>query len=59
MPRTLGNGRVGPDPDAVIDAGAEMLGELAEDMAVDRRARLAGIDRQGNSRHGFLRRRRR
>ena len=36
------------DPDAFINAVAEMLGELAEDVAVDFRAGLGRIHRQDN-----------
>ena len=36
------------DPDAVINAVAKMLGELAEDVAVDLRAGFGRINRQLN-----------
>ena len=52
----VGDGGVGTDPDALVDAGAEVLGELAEDVPVDLRARLRGVDRHG---HGVGGRRRR
>jgi hypothetical protein len=36
--------RIHPDPDPAIDAVAELLGELAEDVATDRRAGSFGVD---------------
>ncbi|GEM_PF-6546370 len=53
----VGNGRIGPDPHAAVDAGAEVLGELAVDMAVDQRSGPGGIDRDAH-RFGRARRRR-
>src|SRR5262249_1308536 len=35
-----------PDPDAVVNQAPEMLGEVAVDVAVDRRLRLVGAGRQ-------------
>src|ERR1700744_6444035 len=42
----IGDLAVWPDPDAFIDAPAQMLGELAIDMPVDHRTRLGQIDGQ-------------
>ena len=42
----VGDGRVGADPDAFVDAVAEVFGELAEDIAVDLRAGLRRVDGQ-------------
>ena len=40
----VGDGRAGTDPHALVDALAQVLGELAEEVAVDLRAGLRGID---------------
>ena len=44
----IGDRRIGADPYAFVNAVAEMLGELAEDVAVDLRAGLRRVDRHGN-----------
>ena len=40
----VGNRRVGPDPDALVDAASEVLGEVAVDVFVDDRAGCVGAD---------------
>ena len=40
------NGGIGADPDAVVNAVSEMLGELPEKIAVDLRAGLGCVNRQ-------------
>ncbi len=50
----VGDRGIGADPDAFVNAVAEVLGELAEDVAVDRGARLCGVDRDGDGRHFVL-----
>ena len=44
----IGDGAVLPNPDAAIDAGTQMFGELAIDMPVDHRPRLRRVDRDRN-----------
>src|SRR5690349_19278443 len=46
----IGNLTALANPNAAIDAGSQMLAELAIDMTIDLRARLAGIDRHGRDR---------
>ena len=43
---SVGDRRCGPDPQPVVDAAAEMLGEVAVDVPADHRTRLPGADRQ-------------
>src|SRR5690606_20420050 len=43
-PANVGDVGIGPYPDAAIDAGAEVLGELAEDVPADPGAGLFGFD---------------
>ena len=54
----VGDGGVGADPDALVDAVAEMLGELAEEVAVDLRARFRRVDGDGDLIRGTRRDRR-
>jgi hypothetical protein len=44
----IGDGRVRANPDAFVQTVTEILGELAEDVAIDFRAGLRGIDGQMN-----------
>ena len=46
MPRVLGIAESGPTQMPFVDAVAEMLGELAEDVAVDLRAGFGSVHRQ-------------
>ena len=46
----IGDARILADPDPAIDAVAEMLGELAEHVAVDDRAGLVRLQRRGDGR---------
>ena len=57
IPRVFGIGELGAHPDALVDAAAEVLGEVAVDVLVDDRARLVGAqDRAGRRRRGRGRR---
>src|ERR1051325_2618292 len=38
------------DPDAAVDSGAQVLGELAEQLAVDLRSGAVGVDREARGR---------
>ena len=44
MPRVLGIVRFFADPDAVVDAAAEVLGELAVEVPADGAAVLVAVD---------------
>ena len=44
MPRVLGIVRVFADPDAVVDAAAQVLGEVAVEVAADGAAVLVAVD---------------
>ena len=46
MPRVLGMVTVRAHPDAFVDAAAEVLGELAVDVLVDRDLALVGMDNE-------------
>ena len=43
----VGDRRSGPDPDAFVDAAAQVLGEVAVHVAVDDRTRRVGAQRRG------------
>ncbi len=44
----IGDFRILTDPDAIIDAAAEMFGKLAVDIAAYLRARLIGVQAAGS-----------
>ncbi|EEF21909.1 conserved hypothetical protein, partial [Ricinus communis] len=44
----VGDGRIAADPDAAVDAVSKVFGELAEDVAVDDRARRRRVDADGD-----------
>ena len=44
----VGNRRIGANPDAFVDAAPQMLGELAEEIAVNLRTGLGNVNKQSN-----------
>ena len=44
MPRVLGIVRILADPDAVVDAAAQVLGEVAVEVPADRAAVLVAVN---------------
>ena len=49
----VGNGRILTDPDAFVNAMAEMFGELAVNISIDDRARLIRLDHEHRASRGL------